>query len=470
MKTTIHAAHFVGIQGVGMSALALIYKDKGINVNGSDAGEEFDTFQELRNRGITVYSEFSPSHVMGDVVIYGGAHNGEKNIEVMYAKSKGIPTVSFAQALGNLSSEKITLAICGCHGKTTTSALSAYVLDSVLSQVSYAVGAAHFSDKPAGKWTENSALFVVEADEYVVDPQTDSRPKFSLLSPRYIIATVFDYDHVDMYASVEELRSVYARFFESVPQSGIIFVNADDAVLPKLVSKVKTRVVTYGTSQKADYRTHSITRQNNRTVFSVTIKGGKEYIFTLNLHGKHNAVNATGVIAFCNEYGLDLKKCAQALSLFSGVRRRLELHYDKNDIVVLDDYAHHPAEITATLNAVRTSYKNKKIAVLFQPHTFSRTKHFLSGFIESLSDADYVGVLPIFASKRELLDDKISSEMLVSRAHELRQGNFNYIRNEEAINSWLKTLSKEKLVIVTMGAGDVYTYTNAIKKFFECHE
>lgn len=470
MKNSIQSAHFVGIQGVGMSALAHIYKDRGITVSGSDAKEKFDTLQELKDRGITVYSEFSPSHVSGDIVIFGGAHNGEKNIEVVYAKTKGIPTISFAHALGNLSREKKTLAVCGCHGKTTTTALLAYVLDRVLPKVSYAVGAAHFSQMPAGKWSDDSTLFVVEADEYVVDPQTDTRPKFSLLSPQYVIATVFDYDHVDMYASPKELKYAYARFFESIPQKGLIIVNMDDAILRSLSSNVKARIVTYGMSQQADYRVHSITRQNDRTVFTITTKEGKEYTFTLNLHGTHNALNATAVIAFCNEYGLDLKKCDRALSLFSGVRRRLELYYDKKNIAILDDYAHHPAEITATIDAVRASYPHRKIAVLFQPHTYSRTKYFLYDFIESLSKADYVGVLPIFASKREQIDEAVSSRLLTAKARERGYKNFTYIRNEKEINTWLRLLPKEQLAVLTMGAGDVYVCISTIQKFFEAHE
>jgi len=469
MKNTIHSAHFVGIQGVGMSALALIYHDQGIVVTGSDAEEAFDTLHELKKRGIMVYNEFSPSYVTSDVVIYGGAHGGEKNIEVMYAKSKGIPTLSFAQALANESSRKKTLAICGCHGKTTTTALSSYVLDSVVPDVSYAVGAAQFSNMPAGKWTEQSSLFVVEADEYVVDPQSDRRPKFSLLSPQYIITTVFDYDHVDIYSSIDDLKIAYRRFFESVPKTGIVFVNVDDPVLSTLASKIESHVVTYGTHKQADYRVHSIARKNNRTVFSITHKG-KEYIFTLNLHGTHNALNASAVVAFCNEFGLDLSKCSSALATFSGVHRRLEMQYNKNGVVILDDYAHHPAEIAATLNAIRASYQSSKVVVLFQPHTYSRTKHFTSGFIESLSGADYVGVLPIFASKREQVDASITSDALVKQAQRDNHNNFISITHEDALIAWLHTVPNERVVLVTMGAGDVYKYVSTIQKFFEGHE
>lgn len=470
MKTTLHSAHFVGIQGVGMSALALIYKDQGIFVSGSDTEEKFDTYYELKSRGINVWSGFSPAHVRADRVIYSGAHGGERNKEVLYAKEKGIETISLAQALGYLSRKKETLAVCGCHGKTTTTALSAYVLDRVLPQASYAVGAAQFSGMSSGKWSDTSKLFVVEADEYVVDPHTDTRAKFTLLSPRFVIATVFDYDHVDMYASEEELKRVYRLFFESVPKNGLIIVNADDPVLGLLTRDVRSRVVTYGLSTHADYRVFSIGRHNKQTVFSVTVKNQHKYTFAINLHGTHNALNATAVVAFCNEYALDLKKCAQALSEFGGVRRRLEMYYEKNTVTILDDYAHHPTEIAATLQAVKASYPDKKIAVLFQPHTYSRTKHFLTGFVESLSQADYAAVLPIFASKREQADTAITSKLLVDNARAKGYDHCVYLEDEKEVKTWLSGLPKQHLVLLTMGAGDVYRYTNIIKSFFENHE
>ncbi|HLC95339.1 MAG TPA: UDP-N-acetylmuramate--L-alanine ligase, partial [Patescibacteria group bacterium] len=428
------------------------------------------TFYELKNRGINIYSGFSPEHVRADRVIYSGAHGGEHNCEVVYAKEKGIATLSLAQALGELSRKKETLAVCGCHGKTTTTALAAYVLDRVVPQVSYAVGAAQFSGMSSGKWSETSKLFVVEADEYVVDPQTDTRTKFTLLSPRFVIATVFDYDHVDMYSSVEELKRAYRLFFESVPKDGFIIVNADDPVLCVLTRNVRSRVATYGLSQHADYRVLSIGRHSKQTVFSVNVKNQQEYTFAINLHGTHNALNATAVVAFCNEYGLDLKKCAQALAAFRGVRRRLELYYEKNTVTILDDYAHHPTEISATLQAVKASYPDKKIAVLFQPHTYSRTKHFLTGFVESLSQADYTAVLPIFASKREQTNTAVTSNFLVAKARAKGNDHCVYLEDEKGIKAWLNGLPKQHLVLLTMGAGDVYTYVNTIKSFFENYE
>ncbi len=458
MPLTAHTHyHLVGIQGVGMAALAQILMDQGMRVSGSDTGEEFETNRALRARGITLYQEFSPDHIKGaDIVVYSGAHGGEGNEEVQAARRAAIPVMSLASQLGVLSQSKRTIAVCGCHGKTTTTALSAFLADAAGEHPSYYVGSTAFNDLSGGRWDEKGEAFYVEADEYVIDPESRLRAKFLELSPFTVIATRYDYDHVDVYPREELLKRAYTDFFVSIPHKGFLVINGDDRVWRELAHATRARVVSVGFDTSNEIRI-SLTEQG----FELTRDDKSLGKFSLSLLGRHNVLNAALVLTSRLMEGKPLDSVAKSLPSFTGAHRRLEPQGSIGTTVVYDDYAHHPTEISATIDAIRQTHPECLLAILFQPHTYSRTRAFSHQFVEALSHADEVGMLPIFASKRERAETKVVSSLDLVREGLATKTRFQLVdpqADSHALNAWLSSWyqPQKPWVIVTMGAGDVY--------------
>lgn len=446
---------FLGIKGVAMSNLAIILKKMGKNVTGCDLEEEFITDKLLKDNNIDWTIGFNPKKLplKTDLIVYSAAHGGNNNLLVIEAIKNKIKTISQAKLLGEIMDEfKNKIAICGCHGKTTTSSLLVYALKKLRQKPSYLVGAPFFSSYQGGDF-ENGKYFVVEADEYGVNPPFDKTPKFNLLNPNYIIATNIDFDHPDVYKNIEETKKIFIKFFTNKK----LIANIDDSNLLQCMSLARTsKAVTYGESKKANYQIINCKINENGSTFRINNVGD----FKISLFGKHNVYNATAVIVQLLELGFKADKIKKALIGFTGAERRFEKIYYKNNIYLFDDYAHHPSEISATISAARSRFKKRRIIVIFQPHTYSRTSNLLKEFKQSLSLADISFVLPIFASARENSSQfKINSQDIV-----FGSTNLYYVESNAQLIKQLDSLLMSGDVVFTMGAGNVYKLKNELIK------
>lgn len=463
--------HLVGIQGVGMTALALILKELGKTVTGSDLKEEFLTQETLHKKGISFFTAFAEKNIQKqDVIVYSGGHGGIHNPEVKKGISLGRQVVSLAEILGELTKEKSTIAVCGCHGKTTTSSLTSFLGLELGLDVSYYVGAPSFSGKAPGHWGKGQ-YFVVESDEYVVDPSSNLTPKFLYFSPQYILCTSLDFDHVDVYKDLAEIEKAYLAFFKKVLPGGFLLLNGEDKRLLRLGKRADKKIFSYGFTQNNDFIIKNI--KLNETNSSFDLYAGKNKLgrFELKLYGRHNILNSAGVLALYSLLGKDIGQAGKALKKFTGVKRRLEKHFQLGSSYVFDDYAHHPAEISAIIQALKSRFPKHGIIIFFQPHTYSRTKAMKQGFVDSLRKADLVGLLPIFASARESKEKgQISSKDLVQEANNKALKTQFYLLQEDI--DWYEFIraahkNYKQAVYVTVGAGDIYKKTLLIKTILQ---
>lgn len=465
MKKT---AYLVGIKGVAMTALAIYLKEKGYEVLGSDVTEIFPTDKILKENDIKLIKGFSEKNIKRDfkVVVVTGAHGGMTNIEAQQAKKLDIPTYMHGEFLGKLMEGKFGISVCGCHGKTTTSALIAFLLEKANLKPSYAIGTAEISGLGAGGHFDIGKIFVAEADEYMTCPQTDPTPRFLWQNPKILVITNIDYDHPDAYANINEVKNAYLAFIEKLSNDTVIIGCIDDINVTDILSKVKKPVITYGFSPRADFQIDSFHSEEGVSFMRLTHKEVDLGEYMLSLAGKHNMVNAAAAIIAADLVGVGREVIKKNIRLFIGCKRRFEKIGQFGDVLLYDDYAHHPSEIKATLSAARLWYRERRIIVIFQPHTFSRTKALLSDFAKSFFDADIAIICDIYPSAREKFDKNITSNLLVIEANKYKR-NAYYLKNKEQIISFLEKNSKEDDLIMAMGAGDIYLWHDDLKKLLK---
>lgn len=436
---------FVGIGGTGLSAIARLLKEKGYLVSGSDQ-QISDSARDLISAGITVYEGHSADHLKGvDQVIRSSAIS-DSNPEVQAAHTAHIPVYKRSDILGELMVDQKGIAIAGTHGKTTTTAMIATMLQKLGLDPSYIIGSvsknlgnnAHFG---------SGDYFVIEADEY--------DRMFLGLAPTIGIITSLDHDHVDCYPSFSDYLKAFLDFTEKISPDGHLLVYQDDAGNQKLLPLVAhPSVITYGTSSACDFQAKEI--QPNQmggyqfTVYQNTTSAAEPIIsVNLSVPGLHNVLNAISAIVVAHTLGLDLTLAAQALSEFSGTARRFEILGEVNQITIIDDYAHHPTEIKATLQAARSRYPNRKIWAIWQPHTYTRTKNLFDEFKNSFNQADHVIVSQIYASREK--DDGFSSEQIVTAMH---HPDTRYLPTLEEISDYLLENLFSGDVMLVFSAGD----------------
>ena len=432
--TELSHIHFVGIKGVGVAALALCAQDLGINVTGSDIEEVFITDKILKERGINWNKGFSENNIPegADLVVTTGAHGGLKNPEVIAAKEKGKPILTHAEALAEFTREKELIAVCGVGGKTTTSAMIAYILEELGEKPSYAVGVSEiFGLGYGGRYSKNGKHFVAEADEYAVSPGVDNTPKFHLLSPKVAVVTNIKHDHPDVYPNLDDTLSAYEQFFMNVPDDGVIVVSTKDDLATKLAEKANGKVVFYE-------------------------PGDVSSSLKLKIPGEYNLQNAAAAVAAVGVLGIERGKALKVLASFGGLKRRFEVvGKTPSGVTVVDDYAHHPSEIEGLIKAAREFFPNKKISIAFQPHTYSRTKSHFEEFAQALAAADKVFLIDIYASAREKRDEDVSSEKLAERTKSLNPEAF-YIGGLNVAGAKLLENIAQDEVLLTVGAGDIF--------------
>ncbi len=435
--------HFIGIGGIGMSGIAQLLLLGRNRVSGSDLKENKRT-QELRLLGADIYLGHSPVNINGaDIVVYSSAVK-EDNPEFREAKKSGLPLIKRAQALAELMVDKTVITVAGSHGKTTTTSLvSCLLLESGLSPTVAIGGILKKID--ANACMGSGKFFVAEADE--------SDGSFLYYKPKYSIITNIDYEHLDYYKSFDKELDAFRNFIAATDRDGCLFCCNDDINLKGLIKGYGGKVVTFGLNSQADLYPKDILLKGLESEFDCIYKGSLISHFSLKLGGEHNISNALSVIALGLNLGIDIKFIKDALCSYQGSARRLEIKFQDNDYTIIDDYAHHPSEIKATLMAAG-NLNPKRVIAIFQPHRFSRTKLLFNEFIKSFKAADYLIVTEIYPAGEEPIDG-INAGIL-SRSIKEYYGNkeVEFLPKEEII-SRVYGISRPGDLIITLGAGDI---------------
>ena len=418
----IHAVHFIGIGGIGMSALARMMVHEGKKVTGTNDWESPSTLDGLRDQGVHIYIDRDISHISPDtdVIIYSTAWDQNEKDFMNQVRALSTPVLTYAEALGLASQGKYTIAISGTHGKTTTTAMIAEMLVTTKKDPTVIVGSllkGSGSNFIAGE----SNLFVVEACEY--------QRSFLNLSPEILIITNIDNDHLDYYKDIEDIISAFHELAMKVPKHGFVVADLHDQNIQKALLGTVANIVDYS-------------------------KVGETKHFDLSVPGDHNIKNAQAALAVAGILNITEDEALAALRNFQGTWRRMEYKGElSNGTKVYDDYAHHPTEIRASLQGFRAKHPEGRIRIVFQPHLYSRTKLLLNDFAGSFSDADEVIVAPIYAA-REKSDLEISAEILtqeILKYHSSVRAGENLL----SIESYLRDTVRAGDIIITMGAGDV---------------
>lgn len=442
--------YFIGIKGVGMTMLAQFLASQGNRVSGSDIFDTFLTDAVLKKAKIKIASPFSSKNIPAplDVVVYSSAFSDQNNVELKFIKNnssrfKDTEVLSYAAALGRVFNQYFGLAVCGSHGKTTTSAWLGYVLWKAGLKPSVLVGSSVPQFKNSSALSGSSKYLVAEVDEY--------QNKFQYFNPQGVVLNNIEYDHPDFFKTEKDYVKIFAAFIKKIPVKGFLVANEDDSYVRQL--KKLNRGVYYGYSLN---EVRDIKLKNGLTSF----KFGKLGEFKITLLGKHNISNALAVICAAKALKVPLEKIRQHLAEFKGTARRAQVLGKYRGAIVIDDYAHHPTEIKATLEALRAAYSVKNIITVFHPHTYTRTKALFSDFVKSFGDVNELIILDIYGSAREERGG-ISSRQLVNKIvaynkkQNLEQSVLN-IHTLKEVEKYLKNHLQKKDLLVLMGAGDVF--------------
>jgi UDP-N-acetylmuramate--alanine ligase len=429
--------HFVGIGGIGMSGIAEILANSGISVSGCDVKRSAAT-DLLQRRGIAVSIGHDAAHVDdADAIVVTAAVKGA-NDEVDAARRKRIPIIRRSEMLGHIVNSKRAVGVSGTHGKTTTSAMIATVLQEAGLDPTVIVGGMLRNFDTNAK-TGAGEFVVVEADEY--------DRTFHQLHVEVAVVTNIEADHLEYYGTFEAILEAFRIFLDGIKPDGAIVACADDPAVAKVAAEARARVITYGLGEGADVRAIDLQFHDRGVAFEVPGFGH----FKLFVPGEHNVRNALAAIAVARELGLSAEATAAALSRFLGVDRRFQILGDYNGAIVVDDYAHHPTEVRATLSAARAGYPGRRLVALFQPHLYSRTRDFAKEFGEALTIADVAIVTPIYAAREKHVEG-VSARLIADASKKIE---FLDRGNAEVFNEVRRRLTPND-IFIAMGAGDVH--------------
>lgn len=434
---------FIGVGGAGMSGIAEILHNLGYQVSGSDSTPS-EVTEYLRSIGVKVYDGHRGSNVeQVDVVVISSAIH-EDNPEVIEARRRAIPIIKRAEMLGELMRLKFSIGVAGTHGKTTTTSMIGRVFRQANLQPTLIVGGI-VAELGTGATLGSGEYLIAEADEY--------DRSFLAMYPTMAVVLNVEPDHLDCYADITDLKNAFLTYINRVPFYGSAVVSADDPNIEELRPRFNRPHVTFGFSPNADYRATNITMEAGRTTCSVYRRTELLGELILRVPGRHNIANALAATAAATELDISFATIADALRGFTGVGRRFEFIGDAQGITVIDDYAHHPTEISATLRTAKDVYKKRVIAV-FQPHLFSRTRDFLVDFAKSLSAADHVILTDIYPA-RELPIPGVTSESIMREAEKLGFKQFEYVGTKEHAIDAVAKVARPGDMVITIGAGSI---------------
>lgn len=443
--------HFVGIGGAGMGGIAEVLLNEGYQISGSDIGEN-QVVKRLTGLGATITIGHGSKNIEGASVIVVSTAINQNNPELIAAKKLRIPIVRRAEMLAELMRFRHGIAIAGTHGKTTTTSLIASIFAQGQLDPTFVIGGL-LNSAGTNARLGSSRYLVAEADE--------SDASFLHLQPMVSVITNIDADHMETYqGDFEKLKDTYIEFLHNLPFYGLAVVCIDNPVVRELLPRIGRQVITYGFSQDADIRAVNYQQDGSVSYFTVEVDGEPPLDMSVNLPGQHNVLNALAGVAVAKDEGIDDEAICQALSEFAGIGRRFEQLADlktaAGNMVLVDDYGHHPSEVKATILAMRTGWPDKRLVMIFQPHRYSRTRDLYENFVEVLSEVDCLFLLDVYAAG----EAPVATADSKSLARSIRQrGQIEpiYVSDVSVLPELLLAQLQDNDMVITQGAGSIGT-------------
>lgn len=447
MLKNFNKVHMVGIGGIGMSGIAEVLLAMNFKVSGSDKSLS-EVTDRLASLGAEIYESHSEDNLKdADVVVYSSAVTMD-NVEIQEALKRKIPVIKRSEMLAELMRLKYGIGIAGTHGKTTTTSMVGLVMLEAGFDPTVIVGG-----KLSGLGGTNARLgkgdfIVVEADEF--------DRSFLQLTPVIAAITTLEKEHLDIYRDLDDIKEAFVEFANKVPFYGFVVLCLDEEGLREILPKINRKVITYGTSAQADVRAYDVSFSKNQSKFKVKYHGKSLGEIELNVPGLHNVKNSLVAVTIARELGVDFGIIKSALKKFTGVYRRFEIKAEINDIMIIDDYAHHPTEVSATLSAIRSGWDRRVVAV-FQPHLYSRTRDFYADFAKSFLDSDVFICTDVYPA-REIPIQDITGKLITDAAEKFGHKNVIYVPDKRQIPDKLLEIVLPGDIVITMGAGDIWKF------------
>lgn len=444
IQKKFYKIHFVGIGGIGMSGIAELLFNQGYEVSGSDL-KESDTTRRLAEAGCTIKYGHHPDHVKGAHVVVMSSAVHPDNPEIQAARNLQIPVIPRAEMLAELMRMKQGIAVAGSHGKTTTTSLIATVLNQADLDPTIVIG---------GKLNSIGSNARLGEGEYLVAEADESDGSFLKLNPIIAIITNIDPEHMEHFKTMDNLRNAFISFANKIPFYGAAIVCLDHPEIQRILPEIQKRVVTYGASTQADFQATNIRQEGFETIFNITIHQSTSGEIRVKMPGEHNALNALAAIATSQELGIDLETTKAALRAFEGIQRRFQLRHQIDDILIIDDYGHHPREIEATLRAAKCGWQRRVIA-LFQPHRFTRVRNLADEFHRCFYQADKLIVTDIYPAGEMPIDGVHAKNLYEGILHHGHR-DVTYIADKDEIAHYLSPIVRPGDMVITLGAGDIW--------------
>ncbi len=444
MYGKIQKIHFIGIGGIGMSGIAEVLLNLGYQVSGSDLKESDITRRLAGLGGRITYGHRQENLEEADVVVTSSAVRAD-NPEVLEAHRRLIPVIPRAEMLAELMRLKYGIAIAGTHGKTTTTSMVATVLTHGGIDPTAVIGGRLDAFGSNAKLGQGQFL-VAEADE--------SDGTFLKLSPTIAVVTNIDADHLDFYLDLDHIRATFIDFINKVPFYGLAVLCLDDPNIQMLLPQVRKRLVTYGINSQADFSASAIEHKADRTAFTAHYRGEELGRISFQMPGRHNVLNALAAVAVGMELDLTFAEIVAGFKDFGGVQRRFQIKGEARDILVVDDYGHHPAEIKATLAAARAGWQ-RRVVTVFQPHRYSRTKALFDEFVTAFYQTDHLVVMEIYAAGEEPIPG-VSAAALAAGISEHGHRSCVHAGDRSAVLAHLHEVARPGDMLITLGAGNVW--------------
>ena len=446
----IKKLHFVGIGGVGMCGIAEILHNTGYQLTGSDL-KKTETTTHLQAIGIEVKYSHEPANVIGSDVVVISSAVGDDNPEVMEARKLKIPVIRRAEMLAELMRMKISVAVAGTHGKTTTTSLTGHLLKAGGLDPTVIVGG-RVLGVGSNAYLGKGDYLIAEADEF--------DRSISKFFPTVAVITSLEPEHMECYADLEDLENTFVEFANRVPFFGSVIICMDDPGVRRIEPRITRPMITYGIGTDAEFSASDIAFSDEGTTFTLYHNGSRIAPVHSPLQGYHNLRNLLAAIAVAYDLEVPLETAIPASRTFTGVSRRLELAGEAGGVRLYDDYAHHPTEIKVTLEGMRRVFDGRLVAV-FQPHLYSRTKRFYKEFSGSFSDADIVVILDVYPAREKSING-VSGKMIADAAKRSGHTSVDYIEDKKDLPNFLKPKLQSGDRVILFGAGDIYKYTNKI--------
>ncbi|MFN8770516.1 MAG: UDP-N-acetylmuramate--L-alanine ligase [Neisseriaceae bacterium] len=449
MKHKIKKIHFIGIGGVGMSGIAEVLFRLGYEVSGSDSIISYNT-NRLQDMGIKIYLGHDSSNVSDVDVIVSSTAIKSDNPEIVAASALGITVVPRAMMLAELMRFKYGIAIAGTHGKTTTTSLCAEVLGQSGLDPTFLIG---------GKLSVTNCNAQLGSGEYLVAEADESDASFLYLNPLISVITNIDLDHMDTYGHDEEkLKQAFIDFLHRLPFYGVAILCNEDKRVREIIPRIKRQIVTYGLDEKSDVYAKDIRADNGKMYFTLCFKDSENtFPIVLNLPGEHNVLNALAVIAVGIECECDITDITNGLANFHGVDRRCQhypnLNFEGKTIKLIDDYGHHPAELKATISALKGAYPKNNMILVFQPHRYTRTRDLFDEFVNVLSDVKTIIIMEVYAAGEAIIpsaDGKTLVDALKGNGSQVF-----FVEDLDVAKSMVYMVAQDGDLVVTMGAGSI---------------